>query len=220
MLTIYGVPVSVHVRKVVVVSLSKGLDYRVEPVIPFAPPPGWAELSPTGLIPVMDDDGFRLPDSTAISLYLEQRHPSPAVLPQDPQACARALWFDAYAGGTVFRHVVHGLFGQRVIGPRLLNTPTDEAVVTTILETQAPKVFGYLESQAGDAFLAGDAPSLGDIAITSNLINYQYLGFSLAAYPRLAAFARRMQALPAFQVAMAAEQPVAEQMGLDRGFVG
>lgn len=221
MLTFHGVPVSVHVRKVIVVSRLKGLDHRIEPVVPFAPPEGWAQLSPTGLVPVMDDDGFRLPDSTAISLYLERRHPTPAVLPTDAQAYARALWFDAYAGGTLFRHVVHGLFGQKVIRPRLLNQPTDEAAVAAILETALPPVFGYLETQVDDGFLAGDALSLGDIAIASNLINFQYLGLAIdgALYPKLAAYARRMVETPALKAALEAERPVADQMGLDRGFL-
>ncbi len=34
MLKIYGVPVSVHTRKVIVVALSKGLDYENLPVVP------------------------------------------------------------------------------------------------------------------------------------------------------------------------------------------
>lgn len=222
MLTIYGVPISVHVRKVRVVAGLKGLDFTLDPVFPFTPPEGWAELSPTGLIPAMADDGFRLADSTAISLYLEQRHPTPAALPTDPQDYARSLWFDAYAGGTLFRHVVHGLFFEKVLRKMVRGEAADQTKVDEILATTAPTSFRYLESQAGDGFLAGETLSLGDIAIASNLINYLYLGLPLDAdrYPRLTAYLRRVLDQPAMQAALAAEAPAVAQMGLDRSFLG
>src|SRR5262245_30542983 len=225
MMTIYGVPLSVHTRKAIVTALLKGIAHRVEPVIPFNPPANWAALSPTGLIPVLQDGDFTLPDSTAICLYLERAAASPAILPRDPRDYARALWLDAFAGGTVFRHVVHGLFVHKIIRPLILKQPTEQAAIDAILATQQPKAFGSLEAQAGAAqaggFLVGDALSLADIAVASNLINYQYLGFAIdrALYPRLADYARRIAKLPACQQALAAEAPFAAQMGLDRSFL-
>ena len=38
MFTIYGVPLSIHVRKVIVTALEKRLEHRVEAVFPFDPP--------------------------------------------------------------------------------------------------------------------------------------------------------------------------------------
>ena len=37
MLTIHGVPVSVHTRKVIVAALHKGLAFEVNPVVPLGP---------------------------------------------------------------------------------------------------------------------------------------------------------------------------------------
>ena len=45
MITIYGVPVSVHARKPIVTALIKNISYKVDPVIPFNPPDNWAALS-------------------------------------------------------------------------------------------------------------------------------------------------------------------------------
>jgi glutathione S-transferase len=220
MLIIHGVPFSVHVRKAVVAAKLKGLDYRVEPVIPFKPPANWAELSPTGLIPVLEDDGFLLSDSTAICLYLERCWPNAGILPAEPRQYGRALAFDAYAG-LVFRQLVHGLFVQKVIGPNILGQPTDQAVIDGLLANVEPKLFRYLDSQAGGTFLVGESLSLADIAVASNLINYQYLGLRIdeTAYPRLAAFLRRMIAEPAIRAALEAEAPFTDQMGLDRTFI-
>src|SRR5204862_8230972 len=51
MLKIYGIPFSVHTRKVIVAATFKKLSFENEPVIPFTPPPGWNDISPTGKIP-------------------------------------------------------------------------------------------------------------------------------------------------------------------------
>jgi glutathione S-transferase len=224
MLTIHGVPLSVHTRKAIVTAILKGIDYKLEvvvPVIATSTPPNWDTLSPTGLIPVLQDGGYTLADSSAICQYLEMKQPSPPVLPSDLEDYGRALWFDAYAGGTVFRHVVHPLFYQKVIAPNIRKEPTDQAVVDDVLDRVQPKIFGYLEQQIDGKFLAGNALSLADIAIASNLITYQYIGFAVdgGRYPKLAGYVRKMIALEPFQRALAHEKPFVEQMGLDRSFL-
>jgi glutathione S-transferase len=84
-----------------------------------------------------------------------------------------------------------------------------------------PKAFDYLEAQTKGRFLAGDHFSIADLAIVSNLINYQYLGYAIdrARHPGLAALVRHTIARPEMQSILAAEKPFAEQMGLDRGFL-
>ena len=54
MLTIYGVPLSVHTRKALITAIHKNIDYQLDvviPVVPGQPPSNWSALSPTGLIP-------------------------------------------------------------------------------------------------------------------------------------------------------------------------
>ena len=224
MLTIYGVPLSVHTRKAIMTAIHKDIDYKFEvviPVMPGQPPSNWAALSPTGLIPVMEDGDYRLSDSTAISLYLEKKRPSPAILPADAKAYGRALWLDAYAGGTVFRHVVHPLFHQSVVGPNINKIPTDKAAVEKVLTEVAPKIFDYLDSQINGEFLVGRSLSLADIAVASNFLVYQYCGFTIdaARWPKLARYLRDIVRTEAFRTALAQEKPFVEQMGLNRGFL-
>jgi len=224
MLTIHGVPLSVHTRKVIVTAILKKIDYKFEvviPVVPGNPPANWSTLSPTGLIPVMQDGDFTLADSTAICLYLERKQPAPPILPEDIRDYARVLWFDAYAGGTLYRHVVHPLFAQTVVGPNIRNVPTDKAVVDDIIGNVQPKIFGYLNSQITGKYLVGDSQTLADIAIVSNFVVYQYLGFKIDAgqYPKLAKYIREILATAAFQRALADEKPFVDQMGLTREFL-
>ena len=221
MLTIYGVPISVHTRKVIVAAIEKDLPFENEPVIPFNPPAGWAELSPTGKIPVARDGELVLRDSSVICAYLERRHPLPALYPAGTADYARALWYEEYADSTVFPDVVHGLFFQKVIRPGILKENTDAAAIGAILDHALPTVFGYLEEALGADALDGGRFGIADIALASNLINFHYLGYQIdrRKHPRLAASFVAWLERPSIGRALAAEQPLAASMGLDTSFV-
>lgn len=84
MLKIYGVPISVHTRKVIVAALAKSLPYElipVVPVVPGSPPANWREISPTRQIPAITEGDFTLADSAAICAYLERQHPAVPLYP-------------------------------------------------------------------------------------------------------------------------------------------
>ena len=220
MLKIYGVPISVHTRKVILAAKEKGIAYENEAVIPFTPPPGWDELSPTGKIPVATDGDLHLPDSSVICAYLERTRPNPPLYPAETRDYVQALWFEEFADGTIFREVIHGLFFQKVIRPGIFKQGTDQAVIDGILQDAMPKHFGHLEAALGGPYLAGARFSIADIATMSNLINYHYLGYRLEAarFPRLARYFVSHLQRPTMREALAAEQPMADGMGLDRGF--
>jgi len=216
---IYGVPFSVHTRKVIVTALEKKLPYENEPVIPFDPPPGWAGLSPTGKIPAFTDGDVTLCDSSVICAYLERAHPNPPIHPAETRDYIQALWFEEYADGTIFREVIHGLFFNQVIRPKILNTPGDQAAVDTILKEAVPAVFGYLEKSLAGQHLAGNRFTIADIAVVSNLINFHYLGYTIDRHPRLARYFAQMMRRASIAAALEAEQGIVAGMGLDRSFV-
>jgi glutathione S-transferase len=95
MITFYGVSISVHVRKAVVTAIAKGIDYKLEPVLPINPPPDWAALSPTGQVPAMQDGDFTLSESSAICVPPLKYHP----------------WLDGCLTATPYRGP-----GQRMVG--------------------------------------------------------------------------------------------------------
>jgi glutathione S-transferase len=221
MLTIHGVPISVHTRKVIVTALEKQIAYKNEPVIPFHPPAGWAELSPTGKIPVVTDGDLVLRDSSVICTYLERVYPAHPIYPKETRDLVQALWLEEYADGTIFRDLIHGLFFQKIIRPNILKQETDTKVIDNIIGETMPKVFGYLEQSAGDEFLVGASFSIADVAVVSNLINFRYLGFALDArrFPQLAAYFKRQLARPSIQAALVQEATTAAAMGLDSSFL-
>jgi glutathione S-transferase len=224
MLKIYGVPISVHTRKVIVAARLKRLPFEVVPVVPVIPdnpPANWRELSPTGRIPALQDGDYTLADSAAICAYLERKQPEPSLYPRDDRRYGHALWLEQYAGGTVFRDVVHPLFHEVFVNPKVRGIATDQRRIDDVLMGVLPEVFGYLNAVSGASFLAGDAPSVADLAVASNLVNMQYIGFALERqrFPKLAHLFDRVIRIPAVTDALRAEQPVVQQMGLKSEFL-
>ncbi|MGZ6009598.1 MAG: glutathione S-transferase family protein, partial [Rhizomicrobium sp.] len=87
-LIVYGGSVSPFVRKVRVMLTEKGVDYTLEQVNPFMPPPEFLAISPLKRIPVLRDtdrpEPNTLPDSSIICDYIEHKYPKPALYPADP----------------------------------------------------------------------------------------------------------------------------------------
>ncbi len=225
MLTIHGVPLSVHTRKTIVTAILKKIDYRFEvviPVIPGNPPANWSTLSPTGLIPVMQDGDFTLADSTAICLYLDKEAAGAAAA-----AGRRRRIMPARCGSTPMPAAPSsGIWCIRCSSRRSSGRTSASVRPTrpwsmTFSRNVLPKIFGYLEAQIDGKFLVGDALTLADIAIVSNFIVYQYLGFEIDAgrYPKLSRYLREIAGHDVFQRALDDEKPFVEQMGLDRSFL-
>lgn len=213
MLKIYGVPISVHTRKAIVAAIAKKLPHEVVPVVPVIPgnpPANWRALSPTGKIPALEDGAFAVSDSAAICSYMERLQPEPPLYPREPRAYARALELEQYAG-TLFREVVHPLFHETVVHPKIRGIPTDVAKVDDVLRYAVPEHFGHLDRVAWD-----DALCIAQLSVVSNLVTYGYLGFDpmRGEFPRLAALHDRVVAHPAVREALAREVPVAKAMGL------
>jgi glutathione S-transferase len=224
MLKIYGVPISVHTRKVIVAARLKQLPFELQPVVPVIPdnpPANWRELSPTGKIPVLQDDDFTLADSAAICAYLERQQPEPSLYPRESRDFGHALWLEQYAGGTLFRDVVHPLFHEVFVHPKVKGIATDSARIDRVLTEAMPDVLGYLDDASAGPYLAGPALSVADVAVVSNLVTMQYIGFALerARYPRLSHLFDRVVRTPAVAEALRAEQPVVQQMGLKSEFL-
>ena len=220
MLKIQGAPASVHTRKVVLAAREKGLAFEILPVLPFDPPPGWRDLSPTGKIPVLTDGELNLADSAAICAYIERAYPQVPLYPSDAKALGQALWIEAYLGGTFYPQVIHPLFFEQVVGPKAGGHVTDPAQVARIVREVAPPLLDYLETLAGPGFLVGEAFSIADISLVSNLINFHYLGHRLteARHPRLQRAFDRYLARPSVAQTLSAEREFSQGMGLDLSF--
>ena len=89
MLTLYDAERCPYCARVRIVLAEKDLEYETV-MIDLSDRPAWLyEKNPLGKVPVLEEDGFILPESEVINEYLEERYPEPALLPADP--AARAL---------------------------------------------------------------------------------------------------------------------------------
>jgi len=205
---LYGFPLSPFVRKVLVVTQEKGLDVQVVPMNPMQPSEEFRAASPYCKIPAIDDDGFRLADSTAIGVYLDAKHPEPALLPADPQARAKAVWFDEVAD-TVVMAAGGPMVFNRFVKPRFLGQDCDEEAARAAEEAVTGRL-GYLDSAVGEDGWLDGAFSLGDIAIASVFRTFEYTGWRLddAAFPKLAAWYARVRERAAWKAAAEIENDV------------
>jgi RNA polymerase-associated protein len=81
--TLYDAARCPYCARVRIVLAEKGIAYQ--PVeIDLDDRPAWIyDLNPTGRVPVLEDDGFVLPESLVVMEYLDERHPEPALMPAD-----------------------------------------------------------------------------------------------------------------------------------------
>lgn len=151
--------------------------------------PAFLAMNAFGQVPVIQDGEFTLADSNAILVYLASKYDAGQWLPRDPAAAAKVQrWLSVAAGPVAF-----GPAKARLA--TLFKTPvnTEEAIV------QANNLFAVMETELkSSSFLAGDTPTIADIA------NYTYIAHapegnvSLDPYPHLRAWLRRIEALPGF----------------------
>jgi glutathione S-transferase len=216
-LIVYGGSISPFVRKIRVVLAEKGVEYQLDQVSPFSPPPNFREISPLGRIPVLRDGDLPEPntfaDSSIIADYLEHKIPTPPLYPRDPVLRARALWFEEYADTALGQACGPGVFFERVVKKMLRKEP-DEALVAATLKDKIPPVFDYLEKELGsNSFLVGNAFSIADIAVATHLVNFQHAGEKVDAnrWPNLARYIRAMHARASFNALIDEERPIAER---------
>ena len=94
-LVLYDAPRCPYCARVRIVLAEKGIEYEVVE-IDLSDRPAWIyEKNATGRVPVIEEDGWALPESAVIMEYLEERYPEPALLAADPgdRALARLRIF-------------------------------------------------------------------------------------------------------------------------------
>ena len=204
---VHGVSASPFVRKARAFLEEKGIAYESKPTFGDKSPE-WRKKSPLGKVPVLEDGDVSIPDSSVICLYIERKHPEPPLLPSDPKDYARALWLEEWAD-TALAQVAGGkIFFPRVVGPRLMNQPADEAAVEKTIREELPPLFDYLEAQIDGAFLVGGRLSIADLAVATHFVNLGHASVTVDAnrWPKLASYVAKILARPSFEKLVAEDR--------------
>jgi glutathione S-transferase len=179
MLTLYDAARCPYCARVRIVLAEKEIEYETIE-IDLSDRPAWIyEKNPTGRVPVVEEDGWVLPESAVIMEYLEERYPEPALLPAD--AGDRAL-----ARVRIFRH-------DDFTDPYYALRRGDETA-RTLLGEQLERLDAALERSP---WLGGREYGLADIAYVPWVLRAEHLlGVELDPYPALSEWLRRLLQRP------------------------
>jgi glutathione S-transferase len=176
---VYGSTLSPFVRKVMAFAAEKGIEIELKPSGLGNKDPEFLEASPFGKMPGFRDGDFAISDSSAIVAYLDAIKPEPNLIPTDPKARARAIWYDEFADTILF--ACNGkMFFNRIVGPRFLGVPGDEEVARKAECEELPPLLDYLERVIPESgFLVEDRITLADIAVASPFANLRHLNVAI-----------------------------------------
>lgn len=201
--------------------------------------PEYLALNPNGQVPTLLVDGVPVYESSIINELLEELVPEPALLPplSDPVSRARVRMWTKYvdAGPTVkiasptYRAwVAPALAGvpqaplldvvsrapdesTRARWLRTLRNQIDDAEVAAAYDAIAGMLRRMEALLDGHDWLFADRLTLADLETTPILVRLVHLGRAehFAGLPRVSAWFKRMQALPAFQAVYGGLRPLA-----------
>lgn len=180
----------------IAVHLGKG-DHKKAP---------YAALSADALVPLLEVDGARLSQSMAIIEYLDEKHPTPALLPADAlgRANVRAL-------AQSIACEIHPLNNLRVLKYLVRELKVEEEAKNTWYRHWVREGLEAFERQLtqlpASTYCYGDTPTLADCCLVPQIFNGQRFDVNLDGLPRTMAAFDACMALPAFQKAQPSACP-------------
>lgn len=169
--------------------------------------PEYAAVSPSGLVPLLVlDDGRKLSQSMAIIEYLDEMHPTPALLPRNPmtRAQVRAL-------SQLIACEIHPLNNLRVLKYLTRELKVDEDAKNTWYRHWVRDGLEALERELAELpasrFCVGDTPTLVDCCLVPQIFNGKRFQVDFSGLSRTMAAFEACMALPAFQKAQPSACP-------------
>ena len=167
-------------------------------------------INPQGLVPALEDNGELIAQSLAIIEYLDETHPAPPLLPGSPpdRAAIRAMALAIVCD-------IHPLNNLRVLQYLRREFGQDDDAIARWNREWISRGFAALETwierHSGDGrHCFGSQVTLADVCLLPQVFNARRVALDLAPWPKLAAVAQHLEALPAFAAARPEAQPDAE----------
>ena len=195
MLKILGRLSSINVQKVLWCCDEIGLAYeRVDVGGKFGgnDTPGFLAKNPTGLVPVIEEDGFVLPESNAIVRYLAARDAAGTLWPDDLRERAQAdRWMEWQS--TSFTPAQRDAFWQ------LVRVPADKRDAAAIEASRAKseKCAAALDAHlANRHFLTGERFTAADIVVGCATHRWLNMPIARVARPHLERYYAELKSRP------------------------
>ncbi|MGI9133114.1 MAG: maleylacetoacetate isomerase [Rhodoferax sp.] len=159
----------------------------------------YRQINPSELVPTLVDQEVRIGQSLAIMEYLEERYPTPALLPATAAERARVR-----ALAQTIACDVHPLNNLRVLRYLEHDLHVDEAAKASWYRHWITLGFDAFEalltsSPHTGVFCHGDTPGLADCCLIPQLANARRFDTPLEAFPTLLRIETACLALAAFQ---------------------
>lgn len=164
-------------------------------------------LNPQGLVPALVDGDFVLNQSVAIIEWLEERYPTPPLLPTDLNDRARVRALAAVIGCDI-----HPVNNKRILDTLRAQFGCDDAAINAWCGRWICAGFDALETMLkadthrGD-FCFGDAPGLADVYLVPQIESARRFKVDLSPYPTLMGIDAACARLEAFAKAAPSLQP-------------
>ncbi|SEM52308.1 maleylpyruvate isomerase [Stigmatella aurantiaca] len=163
-------------------------------------------VNPLRTVPTLElqEDGQvrRLAQSMAILEYLEERYPTPALLPQEPWARARCRML-AESVNSGIQPLQNTAVMQFVKG----ELKADERAFAAHWNVRGLTALEELVKETAGTYCIGEQVSLADLFLVPQLYGSRRYGVDLSPYPTLTRIEAACGHLPAFQAAHADRQP-------------
>lgn len=202
-LVLYDNPFSPFARKVRLVLRHKDLRFRSVDALALDELAALAGVNPRVEVPVLVCGDLVVVESADIVAYLEDLRPAPPVFPRDAAARAKARHWQRIADRVVDA-ILHDI--------SLWGWPThrrDDVPPEGLIEAghrDLGRILDDLEQAlGGGAFVCGETPSVADFALFPHMPSLRLVGVEVdpVRRPRVAAWLRRMRALPPVQTDLA-----------------
>ncbi len=155
-------------------------------------------LNPQGLVPVLVAEQLVLSQSPAIIEWLEERYPTPALLPADAPGRARVRAMAAVSGCDI-----HPVNNKRVLDYLRKHFGADEQAIQQWCATWIDAGFEALEVMlAADTqrtrYCYGQTPTIADVYLVAQVEGARRFKVDLAPYPNIVAVDQACMELDAF----------------------
>lgn len=175
MIRLFHVPLSPFCRKVRLSLAEKKLEVELVEERYWERDPDFLRRNPAGKVPILRIDEMTLSESAAICEYIEEKHPSPSLMPNDPEGRfeVRRLvsWFDDKFHHEVTSNLLYERVNRKLTKsgyPDSKNVKAGSKAIKYHLDYMA----WLLDRRR---WLAGDAMTLADFAAAAHLSSLDYI---------------------------------------------
>jgi glutathione S-transferase len=193
MIVLYDNPFSPFARKVRMALGFKNVAYESIDALALAELSGLHAVNRRAEVPVLVDGDVTVVDSADIVAYLEDRFPTPALLPSSPAARAIARRWQRVAD-TVLDAIIHDV--------SLWTWPTHHRADVPpqgLLEAgqrDFDVILTELDHAVGPQDFVCGAPSIADIALFPHVSSLKVLGIPMETFPNVLRWNANMRTLP------------------------